>query len=90
MVTLEAMSAGKPVLANGACEVLETHIKKSKAGFVFYNRDDFTDKINEILSLSDKEKKDIAERGKSYVENNFKWNTIIEKFVSAINYIASK
>lgn len=87
MVTLEAMSAGKPVLANGHCEVLNNHIEQSKAGFVYYEKEDFALQINNILRLSDQDKKDIAQKGKSYVEANFQWENIIQKFVSAIDYI---
>lgn len=90
MVTLEAMSAGKPVLANGHCEVLETHIEKSNAGFVYYDREDFTTMIEKILDLSDEEKREIEHNGKYYVNKNFQWDAIIEKFISAINYIDSE
>lgn len=88
MVTLEAMSAGKPVLANGHCEVLRLHIEQSEAGFVYYNEKDFIVQINKIMSLSDHDKQGIAQNGRSYVERNFQWENIMRKFDAAIDYVS--
>ncbi|SFL04199.1 Glycosyltransferase involved in cell wall bisynthesis [Porphyromonadaceae bacterium KH3CP3RA] len=87
MVTLEAMSFGKPVLANGHCEVLKSHIEQSEAGFVYYNEKNFIVQINKILSLSDHDKQGIAQNGRSYVERNFQWENIMRKFDAAIDYV---
>lgn len=87
MVTLEAMSAGKPVLANGHCEVLKTHMDRSKAGFVYYDKYDFATQIDRILSLTDTDKIEISQNGKNYVEQNFRWDNILNKFIRAINYV---
>lgn len=57
MVTLEAMSAGKPVLANGHCDVLKTHIEKSKAGFVYFDASDFTFNIKKFCHCRNRIKK---------------------------------
>lgn len=89
MVTLEAMSAGKPVLANGHCDVLKSHIDRSEAGFVYYNKEDFIVQINKILNLSDRDKQDIAQKGKSYVEKNFQWGNIMKKFDAAIDFVSA-
>ncbi|MDY9918406.1 MAG: glycosyltransferase family 4 protein [Proteiniphilum sp.] len=89
MVTLEAMSAGKPVLANGRCDVLKSHIDRSEAGFVYYNKEDFIVQINKILNLSDRDKQDIAQKGKSYVEKNFQWRNIMKKFDAAIDFVSA-
>ncbi len=87
MVTLEAMSLGKPVLANKKCEVLKDHIKLSKAGFLYITYEEFEGKIKKILNLSEQEKKEIANKGIFYVEKNYQWETIISKFIDAIEYI---
>lgn len=89
MVTLEAMSAGKPVLANGHCDVLRSHIEQSEAGFVYYNKKDFIVQINKILSLSDQDKQDIAQNGRFYVQRNFQWENIMRKFDAAIDYVSA-
>lgn len=89
MVTLEAMSAGKPVLVNGHCEVLRYHIEQSQAGFIYYEREDFSQQINRILNLSSSERQLIAQNGKSYVERNYQWKGVMEKFETAIDYVGT-
>ena len=87
MVTLEAMAVGKPVLANGHCEVLRKHIEQSKAGFVYYQGEDFAGQINKIFKLSGCDKQVIAQNGMSYVEKNYRWEDILKKFDAAIDYV---
>ncbi len=87
MVTLEAMSLGKPVLANEKCKVLKDHIEMSGAGFLYTDYKEFEKKIKKILNLSVEEKNNIANKGVSYIEKNYQWNTIVNKFINAIEYI---
>lgn len=87
MVTLEAMSMGKPVLANKDSEVLKKHIENSNAGFLYNDRKSFSDQLNKILHLTKQEKENIATNGTSYVRQNYDWKSILDKFHKAIDYI---
>lgn len=87
MVTLEAMQIGKPVIANKKCDVLKNHIEQSKAGFLFENYNDFRSVLERTLSLSSSEKDNIAYNGTRYVKKNYDWETIMEKFYKAIDYV---
>ncbi|MFV0419598.1 MAG: glycosyltransferase family 4 protein [Dysgonomonas sp.] len=89
MVTLEAMSIGKPVLAIAKSEVLRDHIESSKAGFLYNDKIEFASALNKVLSLSEAEKNNIANNGTSYVSDNYSWPTIEEKLEKAINYVNS-
>ncbi|WP_294080876.1 glycosyltransferase family 4 protein [Proteiniphilum sp. UBA5384] len=89
MVTLEAMSFGKPVLANGYCDVLKDHITKSRAGFLYYNEKDFIEGADKIINLSDADKKEIAQNGRSYASENYQWKSIMAKFDAAIEYVGT-
>lgn len=89
MVTLEAMIMGKPVLVTSKSEVLKSHIEVSKAGFIYYNQNEFNRQLTHMLNLSEEGKNDIAEKGISYVENNYSWANIMNKFDQAISYVES-
>lgn len=89
MVTLEAMSIGKPVLANGYCDVLKQHIEQSQAGFLYYNEKDFNQQIDKIMHLSSYDKRIIAQNGKLYAEKNYRWENIMAKFDAAIDYVGT-
>lgn len=89
MVTLEAMSFGKPVLANGYCDVLKGHIEKSRAGFLYYDEKDFIEGAGKIINLSEDDKKEIAQNGRSYAAENYQWKSVMAKFDDAIEYVGS-
>lgn len=88
MVTLEAMAMGKPVIANGACEVLQSHIENSGAGYTYTNQKEFNEALQNILKLTENKKEIIAEKGMVYVDKNYRWDTIIKKFEKAIESIS--
>lgn len=90
MVTLEAMSIGKPVLATAKSEVLKDHIESSKAGFSYNDKIEFASALNKALSLSEAEKNSIANNGRAYVESNYSWSTIKGKLDKAITYVSNK
>lgn len=87
LVTLEAMQYGKPVIANEDCEVLKDHIEISDAGFLYNDYNSFKNKLCIIESLSKLEKQELSIKGKHYVEENYKWDVIKDKFINAINNI---
>lgn len=89
MVTLEAMALGKPVLANGHCEVLRSHIDNSKAGYAYYDQKDFNGTLQKILTLTEEEKAAVKRNGTTYVNENYKWDNIINKFADAINDVSN-
>ncbi|MBN2867614.1 MAG: glycosyltransferase family 4 protein [Flavobacteriaceae bacterium] len=85
LVTLEAMQFGKPVIANKDCEVLKDHIEMSNAGFLYKDYNSFKNKLNLVNRLTKSEKEEISIRGKQYIEENYKWDVIVNKFINAIN-----
>lgn len=87
LVTLEAMQYGKPVIANGDCEVLKDHIELSNAGFIYKDYNSFKNSLNKLYNLTESEKRHIAKRGIKYVKENYQWKNIINKFNKAIKLI---
>ena len=90
MVTLEAMTMGKPVIAEYQCEVLRNHIEQSQAGFLYKDQKSFISCLSKTLQLSEEEKQRIRSNGQMYVQNNYQWDTIIDKFKDAITHVAGE
>ena len=84
--TLEAMFLGIPVLLNGECEVLKEHAVLSNGGLYFENKYEFIDTLNFIITHPEISKK-MGENGIKYVENNYKWDVVMEKLKKAIEFI---
>lgn len=87
LVTLEAMSHGKIVIANGQCDVLKEHIQKSHAGFCYSGYKEFANCLKWVLSMSKEEEKNYASNGVSYVSQHYAWHVILKKFDQAFLYI---
>ncbi len=85
LVTLEAMQHGKPVIANESCEVIKDHIEISQSGFLYNNYTSFSKILQNLEQLSSKEFSKISLRGKKYIEENYRWDKIIDKFTKAID-----
>jgi glycosyltransferase involved in cell wall biosynthesis len=85
MVTLEAMSLGKPVLVNYNCNVLRFHAKKSKACFIYKNYNDFACKVG--LLLDKRIQISLGKNGKKYVIKNYSWKKIVANYIKIINKI---
>ena len=84
--TLEAMYFGIPVLVNGKCEVLKDHAILSKAGLYYMNKLEFIESLAYIDENPEMMKK-MGENGVLYVEKNYRWDVVIEKYKNAIEAV---
>lgn len=87
LVTLESMLQEKIVIANAHCEVLKKHIDNSQTGYLFKDYPTFAESLNNVLALSSEEYKIQGAKAKEYVEKNYSWNSVLEKFDKAITFI---
>lgn len=83
MVVLESMVLEVPVLVNGKCEVLKEHCKKSNAGFYYLDYNEFEVYLNLLLNDAELRNK-MGKNGKSYVEKNYIWEVVEDKFLDVI------
>lgn len=85
IAVLEAMADGVPVIVNGACPVLKGHIRRSNGGYYYNDFKMYQDAVNALWTTEYEEKKKNAVL---YVENNYKWQVILNKFCSLLKNIA--
>lgn len=86
MVVLESMVYNKPVLVNGKCMVLKGHCTKSNAGLYFNNYFEFEGALNYMLTHRE-EYSQMCENAKKYVDENYRWDVIIQKICRLIERI---
>ncbi|WP_417887074.1 glycosyltransferase family 4 protein [Zunongwangia sp.] len=87
MVALEAMSRGKIVISNGDCEVLKDHIINSNSGFFYHSDHDLFRTLDAVTNMSTDDLNVHAENAKTYIQQNYTWNKIVDKFDRAIKII---
>ena len=84
IVVLEAMKLRRPVLVTAGCDVLVGHCKRSNAALYYNGYYEFEGCIDYFLSHEEECKK-FGENGEAYVDNNFSWPSIVERFDKLLN-----
>jgi len=80
IVIMESWLCITPVLVHSKCTVTKDHCIKGNSGLYFENFEEFEGCINFYLNNPQLRKK-MAINGKKYVEENFNWDRIVEKYV---------
>ncbi len=80
---LESMALGKPALVNEASPVLRGHVERSGAGLTYRDCLSFASAAELLLTHGDLYR-EMAIAGKNYIEENFRWEKILEKFENAL------
>jgi len=86
MVTVEAWAAGKPVLANGRCQVLKGQCLRSNAGLFYENYDEFKETLKLLLSSTEL-RKTMGKNGREYFRRNYTWKIIENKYLSILELL---
>jgi len=86
IVTLEAMAQKIPVLASNGSRVIVDHIKNSGGGLLYNNYKSFKDGIN-ILLKNGQEIRDMGERARKYVIENYSIKKISKKLKDIIEAV---
>jgi glycosyltransferase involved in cell wall biosynthesis len=79
MVTLEAWAAGRPVLANGKCDVLRGQCRRSNAGLYYTDYYEF----REALDLLEKDRElrgKLGRNGQRFFQDHYRWEVIENKY----------
>lgn len=86
---LEAMTLSVPVIVNGICEVLKGHCIKSNGGLYYMNYFEFEGIIDYVFT-HESEYAQLRKNAKAYVDENYRWDVIMEKFGGLINDICKE
>lgn len=80
MVTLEAWALGRPVLANGKCDVLCGQCVRSNAGLYYKNYEEFAESLHTILTQR-RLREALGANGRIYFDRHYTWPTIERKYL---------
>ncbi len=88
MVALEAWALGKPVLANGRCDVLKGQCLRSNGGLFYESYREFAATLYAITtspSLSDA----LGSNGRGYFQSHYAWPVIEKKYLDMFEQLSS-
>ena len=80
MVALEAWALGKPVLANGRCDVLRGQCIRSGAGLYYESYEEFSEALYSLESNGPLHAR-LGRNGRAYFEANYAWPVIEQKYL---------
>jgi len=88
MVALEAWALGRPVLANGRCDVLRGQCVRSNAGLYYENAGDFAAALERLLddtALAEA----MGRNGADYFQRHYSWPVIERKYMDMFERLAA-
>lgn len=86
MVALEAWALGKPVIANGRCDVLKGQCLRSNAGLYYENEVEFEGAINALLDTPELAA-EMGRRGRAYYQEHYDWPVIEGKYLDLLDTV---
>jgi glycosyltransferase involved in cell wall biosynthesis len=84
MVTLEAWALGRPVLANGRCDVLRGQCARSNAGLFYENVDEFCEGLFALESTGPAAAV-LGRHGREYFRRHYAWPVIERKYLEVFD-----
>lgn len=78
-VIMESWLCERPVLVHAGCNVTQNFVKESNGGLYFRNYFEFEATVDYIVQHPE-QAKTMALQGKKYVQENFDWDVMIEKY----------
>jgi glycosyltransferase involved in cell wall biosynthesis len=80
MVALEAWALGRPVLANGRCDVLKGQSIRSNAGLYYESYEEFVEALYSLESNGPLNAR-LGKNGREYFRHNYAWPVIERKYL---------
>ncbi len=89
LVLIEAWNVGTPVLVNAHCPATLEHCYRSRAGLRFGSFFEFETAL-ERLEESESLRAELAANGTAYVESNFRWPGIMDRYAAFLGRVADR
>ena len=89
LIVIEGMTAGVPVVVNGRCHPTREHCERSGGGLWFESYATFEAVVDRLLG-DDALRTRIGARGRSYVEANFRWPVLIDRYSGFLEQVAGR
>ena len=84
MVALEAWAVGKPVLANGGCDVLKGQCIRSGAGLYYESYEEFAETLHSLESNGPLHAR-LGRNGREYFRTHYAWPVIEQKYLDMLD-----
>lgn len=83
IVLMESWLNQVPVLVHADCEVTRYHVTQCNGGLYFRTYEEF-EAVVDLLLADEPLRKRMAENGKQYVQTEYNWDAVLERFQTAL------
>lgn len=88
LVLIEAWTAGLPTLVNARCSATREHCERSGGGLWFDGYAELEAALDRLVADADLRSR-LAEAGRRYVDANFRWPSLIERYGAFLEGVAA-
>ncbi len=88
MVALEAWALGRPVLANGRCDVLKGQCIRSNAGLYYERYEEFVETLYSLESNGPLHAR-LGQNGREYFRRHYAWPVIERKYLDMLRQLGA-
>jgi glycosyltransferase involved in cell wall biosynthesis len=88
-VALEAWKLGRPVLANGRCNVLEGQCLRSNGGLFYDDYTEFTATLRRLVEQPELRAR-LGAAGQAYVEREYDWDVVEGRVAAFLEGLLSR
>jgi glycosyltransferase involved in cell wall biosynthesis len=88
IVLMEAWLEGTPALVATGSDVLREHAEHSGGGLAFHSYESYRDAVDGLLDDTAR-RRDLGERGRSYVQENYSWPSIRARLQKTLERLAA-
>ena len=89
LVLVEAWTVGRPVVVNARCEATREHCERSGGGLWFDEYATFEVVLDRLVG-NECLRSTLGDRGRNYVDRNFRWPALIERYASFLGAVAGR
>jgi glycosyltransferase involved in cell wall biosynthesis len=89
MVALEAWALGRPVLANGRCDVLKGQCLRSNAGLFYESYEEFAETLYALESNGPLHAR-LGQNGRNYFTTHYAWPVIERKYLEMLTRLQTE
>jgi glycosyltransferase involved in cell wall biosynthesis len=89
MVALEAWGMGKPVLANGKCDVLRGQAIRSNAGLYYESYSEFVEAVR-VIDGSASMAATLGRNGRRFFQANYAWPIVEQKYLAMFAQLSNE
>jgi len=89
LIVIEGWTAGSAVMVNGRCEATTEHADRSGGGLAYVDYPSFEAALDR-LQAEPGLRHELVERGRAYVQANFRWDGLIQRYASFLESVRDR